>query len=110
VALHDRLYNDTRWVQQVQQAVASVVTLPKANIGLIGHNKDQSSYYLALFPHWKSVSVANYHGISATPIRDSYLLGAMPRPELVPDATMQFLQEFRQHPVVCGAAARSRVC
>lgn len=95
VALHDRLYNDTRWVQQVQQAVASVVSMPHAKIGLIGHNKDQSSYYLALFPHWKSVSVANYHGISATPIRDSYLLGAMPRPELVPDATMQFLQDFQ---------------
>jgi bifunctional NMN adenylyltransferase/nudix hydrolase len=101
VALDDRLYNDVRWVQQVQQAVSSVVThvdqtASSLTIGLIGHNKDRSSYYLSLFPHWQSVPVENYHGISATPIRDSYLLGAMPSLDRVPESTLQFLQAFKQ--------------
>jgi len=97
VALDDRMYNDVRWVQQVQQAVASVVDdQSKLNIGLIGHNKDRTSYYLSLFPHWQSVPVDNYHGISATPIRDGYLLGAMPRPDQVPDSTLKVLHDFQQ--------------
>ncbi|MEC7118936.1 MAG: bifunctional nicotinamide-nucleotide adenylyltransferase/Nudix hydroxylase [Pseudomonadota bacterium] len=97
VALRDSLYNDIRWVTDVQQAVTSVVgDDPTAKIGLIGHAKDRSSYYLSLFPHWQSVSVPNYHNLSATPIRDSYLLGAMPQPSDVPNSTLQCLQQFKQ--------------
>ena len=96
VALRDSLYNDVRWVSDVQQAVASVVgaTVPK-KIGLVGHNKDHSSYYLSLFPHWQSVDSPNYHALSATPIRDSYLLGAMPQPSDVPASTLQVLSDFK---------------
>lgn len=107
VALEDRLYNDTRWVQQVQQAVQQTLVAAardngidpaQAQVGLIGHRKDSSSYYLSLFPRWDDVGVDNFHGISSTPIRDSYLLGALPRPDLVPDSTFAFLREFQQTP------------
>lgn len=95
--LNDCLYNDTRWVQQVQQLVQSVVDhSASAKIGLIGHSKDKTSYYLSLFPQWTSVNVDNYQGISATPIRESYLLGAMPQPDRVPESTSHFLAEFKQ--------------
>lgn len=88
VGLDDALYNDNRWLQYVQSAVRSVVpnTAPnttsdsanqatQASIGLIGHSKDSSSYYLSLFPHWASVAVENYENLSATPIRDAFLAG-----------------------------------
>lgn len=99
VALRDSLYNDIRWVTEVQQAVVSVAGRdPATKVGLIGHEKDRSSYYLSLFPHWPSVSVPNYHNLSATPLRDSYLLGAMPQPSDVPASSLAVLEQFKTTP------------
>ena len=50
VALDDALYNDTRWLKYVQAGVKSVTGDLQADIGLIGHSKDSSSYYLSLIP------------------------------------------------------------
>jgi bifunctional NMN adenylyltransferase/nudix hydrolase len=96
VALDDALYNDTRWLKYVQAGVKSVTGDLQADIGLIGHSKDSSSYYLSLFPNWASVSVPNYQNLSATPIRDSYLMGAMPTPERTPESTRDVLKEFNK--------------
>ena len=71
--LNDIVYNDNKWVQQVQNIVANNIAQNCVNpkIGLVGHNKDNSSYYLSLFPNWESVDVnINSHNLSATLIRD----------------------------------------
>ena len=97
VPLVDVLYNDTRWVKSVEQAVQSVTgDNPSLKIGLVGHYKDRSSYYLSLFPDWEPVSVPSYCGISATPIRDAYLLGHLPTLDIVPVSTLTVLQTFMQ--------------
>ena len=96
VGLDDALYNDTRWLQYVQAGVKSVTGDLQTDIGLIGHSKDSSSYYLSLFPNWASVSVSNYHNLSATPIRDSYLMGATPTPARTPESTRNVLDEFKK--------------
>ncbi|MDN5621097.1 MAG: bifunctional nicotinamide-nucleotide adenylyltransferase/Nudix hydroxylase [Psychrobacter sp.] len=96
VGLDDALYNDTRWLQYVQAGVKSVTGDLQTDIGLIGHSKDSSSYYLSLFPNWASVSVPNYHNLSATPIRDSYLMGATPTPERTPESTRSVLDAFKK--------------
>lgn len=97
VPLVDVLYNDPRWVQSVEDAVTSVTGKnPAANVGLVGHYKDRSSYYLSLFPRWQTVSVDSYQGISATPIRDAYLSGARPPLDLLPESTIAVLDQFRQ--------------
>ncbi len=101
VGLDDALYNDTRWLQYVQAAVRQVtgVLKPKrsrSDIALIGHSKDSSSYYLSLFPNWQSVSVPNYQGLSATPIREGYLMGATPTKERTPLSTRDVLERFKQ--------------
>jgi bifunctional NMN adenylyltransferase/nudix hydrolase len=95
VPLDDALYNDTRWLKYVQAGVKSISGNAQSNIGLIGHSKDSSSYYLSLFPHWASVSVPSYHDLSATPIRDSYLMGATPTPERTPESTRKVLNDFK---------------
>lgn len=95
VGLDDALYNDTRWLKYVQAGVESVTHDLNADIGLIGHSKDSSSYYLSLFPNWASVSVPNYQNLSATPIRDSYLMGASPTPERTPESTRHVLAAFK---------------
>jgi len=97
VPLVDVLYNDPRWVQSVEQAVASVTGHdPSVMIGLVGHYKDSSSYYLSLFPRWQTVSVDSYHGISATPIREAYLRGVTPDSDLLPNSTINVLAQFKQ--------------
>ncbi len=96
VGLDDALYNDTRWLQYVQKAVRSVTHDLQADIALIGHSKDNSSYYLYLFPKWESLSVPSHKNLSSTPIRDSYLMGAMPTPERTPESTRKVLSEFKK--------------
>jgi len=97
--LDDCLYNDALWVKTVQEAVQEVLNKqsPSAQprVGLIGHQKDQSSYYLRLFPQWASVDVDNHQSLSATPLRNAYLLGeqALNSP-LLPQGTQQFLADF----------------
>lgn len=79
--LMDIMYNDESWVKNVQATVNGLVTahfgLPhkQPRIALVGHSKDQSSYYLNLFPQWQAESVDNFKGLSATPIRE-YLFSA----------------------------------
>lgn len=71
----DNIYNETAWIRSVQQIVSGVVhaTIASApNIGLIGHQKDASSYYLSQFPQWKRVEVENYEHLSSTDIRQRY--------------------------------------
>jgi bifunctional NMN adenylyltransferase/nudix hydrolase len=74
-ALEDRLYNNNAWVQQVQEIVDDIVeerhdfaTSPR--IALIGHGKDNSSFYLKLFPQWGSVDVRSFNALAATPMRE----------------------------------------
>lgn len=96
VGLDDALYNDTKWLQYVQQCVKLVTGDLSANIGLIGHSKDSSSYYLSLFPNWQSVGVRNFMDLSATPIREGFLLGATPLGNVVPESTAQVMKEFKK--------------
>lgn len=81
VPVADYPYDDSKWVAAVQNVVYGAIASngwedfpPK--IGLIGHEKDGSSYYLKIFPTWGSVSVANVDGINATDIRVSLFQGS----------------------------------
>lgn len=64
----DFTYANNLWVQQVQTVVAEV-TKAGDTIALIGHAKDNSSFYLSLFPTWDSINVPNFGGINATDVR-----------------------------------------
>ena len=91
-------YNDLSWVRLVQQTVEGIVcqypiTLgEKPRIGLIGHNKDHSSYYLSLFPQWKGINVDSYQQLAATPMRDFYFSKAKV-PEGLPTTTATALEK-----------------
>lgn len=77
--LMDIVYNDESWVRNVQATINGLVTTHhrtphcRAKVGLIGHSKDESSYYLNLFPQWDALNVENHNNISATPIREAIL-------------------------------------
>lgn len=54
--INDYPYDEARWVSQVQSEIEKN-SLGKPKIGLIGHAKDNSSYYLKMFPMYESVDV-----------------------------------------------------
>jgi bifunctional NMN adenylyltransferase/nudix hydrolase len=75
VPVSDYPYDDSKWVAAVQAIVYSTLsyTPDSIKIGLIGHEKDGTSFYLKIFPTWGSVSVPNVDGINATFIREKVL-------------------------------------
>lgn len=71
--LRDHLYNESQWIAAVQRTVAEAVRQDGADadarIGLIGMDKDASSYYLREFPQWPLVDVTHTATLSATELR-----------------------------------------
>ncbi|WP_082249304.1 nicotinate-nicotinamide nucleotide adenylyltransferase [Acinetobacter calcoaceticus] len=89
------VYNDEKWVKQVKSLVNDVIE-PNSKVGLIGHFKDESSYYLKLFPEWIMVELDSLKdSISATPMREAYYRGDI-QTEFFPVGTIQFLDEFQK--------------
>lgn len=55
----DRLYKEPKWFTYVESSVKSIAG--KGKIGLIGHEKDATSYYLKnRFPRWEFVETGPY--------------------------------------------------
>lgn len=72
VPVSDYPYDDNKWVNAVQKVVDETLGPHFNDVGLIGHSKDHTSYYLNIFPKWKNhVEVPNVDGINATDIRKS---------------------------------------
>lgn len=101
--IQDFPYNEDKWLSQVQTTVyRSMKFSPDPlKIGLIGHSKDHTSYYLKMFPGWASVGVPNVDGIDATDIRVAYyttksVITNNPWIDMVPRTTNRFLLDFRR--------------
>jgi bifunctional NMN adenylyltransferase/nudix hydrolase len=72
--LRDHLYNESLWIANVQRAVSDAIKADEgdaasARVGLIGKDKDASSYYLKEFPQWPLVDVKHTETLSATELR-----------------------------------------
>lgn len=106
--LRDFMYNDQAWIEQVQNSVLEVRqnnihnyqdnSVPK--IGIIGHQKDETSFYLRLFPQWEFVSHPMNEEIHATDIRTLlfeqknflYLKG------LLPELVFEYVKDYTSTP------------
>lgn len=93
------VYNDEKWQKLVKSQVASLLAEnavdESVKIGLIGHFKDDSSYYLKFFPEWEMLELDSLVGsMSATPLREAYYRGEI-REDAFPQGTVQFLKQFQ---------------
>jgi bifunctional NMN adenylyltransferase/nudix hydrolase len=96
----DTIYNDNAWAVRVQQAVA-LHTRPGERVGVIGHKKDDSSFYLDMFPQWGYEDVELVEFLSAVNIRDLYFkedLNFNFLKSVVPESTLNFLGTFSNTP------------
>ena len=78
----DTIYNDQAWAVRVQ-AIVGKHTATHKRIGIIGHDKDESTFYLNMFPQWSREEVELIEPLNATDIRDLYFR---------PDVNMKFIQ------------------
>jgi bifunctional NMN adenylyltransferase/nudix hydrolase len=104
--LRDHVYNDPLWVAEVQRIVAEAASgTANARIGVIGHHKDHSSYYLEMFPQWDLVNSTNVAGVSASDLRDYFFAGGagdigkdLLLQAAVPAPVFAMLRSFRDGP------------
>jgi len=71
----DTPYNDTVWIRSVQQTVHDANAqcgTPDGSVVLVGHTKDDSSYYLSMFPQWAYLEVDTVEPLNATSVRELY--------------------------------------
>lgn len=90
----DSLYNDTAWAARIQGIVSKYRCLG-GKIGLIGHRKDDTTYYLDLFPQWELVEVPLVEPLDATAVRDIYFrknANLKFLQHVVPQSTMSMLE------------------
>lgn len=102
VPVWDYTYNLDHWLTAVQATVSSVAFRKYKSepykIGLIGFDKDFSSFYLHYFPQWDNVRYKPKGLLNATDIRRDYFeLGVIPE-ETVPKETAEWLETFRDRP------------
>ena len=96
----DTMYNDQAWAVRVQALVAKN-TREGDRIGIIGHKKDESSFYLDMFPQWGYENVEEIEPLSAVNIRDLYFKRDVNMKfikHVVPETTYDFLDAFRSTP------------
>lgn len=99
--------SDLNWVAEVQRATAEQITRlsfpQEPEIALIGFAKDDSSYYLELFPQWKCIDSGTIgEEISATTIRNALYEEEQPSVGLqhlhdnhvIPSGTFYFLRQW----------------
>lgn len=109
--LFDKTYNDSAWIKQVQTLVNAVAMdianpgmaqqvfkpngIKDVKIGLIGASKDNTSYYLKMFPQFRSVNVDIQADVHATQIRESFLSDDdFQGDNVLPDNVLTFLYDF----------------
>jgi bifunctional NMN adenylyltransferase/nudix hydrolase len=96
----DTIYNDQAWAVRVQ-GIHSKYRCLGTKDAIIGHKKDDSSFYLDMFPQWDFVNVEQIEPLGATDIRDLYFKrDANMRfiQGVVPETTFDFLNRFKETP------------
>lgn len=96
--LEDNLYDDNAWASSVQEIVGQLTVWHKLGdkIGIIGYDKDETSFYLKMFPQWESIQMENIGKIDGTTIRKIYFTTGQHETKLLvtPVETVKFMFEF----------------
>lgn len=96
LSIENEVYNNGGWGITVAAMVEPLLTGP--NVKLIGYNKDETSFYLTMFPQWGDpIEMPLVEILDATTIREIYF---SPKVNLnlikgvVPSATTRFLEKY----------------
>lgn len=96
----DTIYNDQAWAVRVQ-GIHSKYQVLGTKTAIIGYKKDDSSFYLDMFPQWDFIDVKKIEPLDGTDIRDLYFKNDVNMRFIhgvVPDTTFNFLEQFKNTP------------
>ncbi len=96
----DTLYNDVDWATRIQGIVKGLAHFGQ-NIAIIGHKKDDSSFYLDMFPQWGFIEFPLSTELHATDIRGLYFKRKANLDFLshvIPESTLNMLRQFSNSP------------
>jgi bifunctional NMN adenylyltransferase/nudix hydrolase len=102
-------YDNEKWKRNVEKQVYEVlakqgISQDRARVAILGHSKDETSFYLAMFPDWDQIEVPNYQGLNATDVRTLFydaenLATHWPMiATMVPAATVGMLKSLAMRP------------
>lgn len=95
--IDDYMYSDASWAEGVQRSVNQLKGQGEGETVVVGCNKDESSFYLKMFPQWALHEEPYKDHVDATQIRTllyedrsmNFVRG------VVPETTFDFLTRFR---------------
>ena len=93
VGVADTPYNDSKWIANIQASVRAAISESglnekDCNIHLTGSDRDESTYYLHLFPNWSSDFVrpiSDGHDINATELRHRLFAEKLSQDDITPE-------------------------
>lgn len=102
IPLKDCLYNDQEWISKIQDRVTQellITNSEKENVVLYGYHKDETSYYLDMFPQWDYIEANCNKTLHSTDIRTRmFELGSSynfnHEGSMLPIGTIKFLDNF----------------
>jgi bifunctional NMN adenylyltransferase/nudix hydrolase len=98
-------YNDNMWIANLTAQVSSIIE-ESESVVLVGHAHDHSSYYLKLFPQWKTHLVPNIDQFPhATKIREAYFTYDNSYKAALHSSTVNYLEEFKTTPKFASVKA-----
>lgn len=109
--IRDYNYNNNLWINDVQSAISSAKDIKDNEIVILGHEKDDSSWYLRAFPNWDFAPLNGFvesgtKPIDATKIRELYFEGHLDYIKgTVPPAVFDSLKAFATTPEFATLAA-----
>lgn len=101
VCVENQMYNDTAWAVSVAKQVESL-GVDSNSTRLIGHTKDESSFYLKIFPQWgEPIEMPLVEILDATTIRNLFFTESY-NPNFLRNVTtapvIDFLEKFKDTP------------
>lgn len=97
-------HDNEKWKVRVESSVEALCT-KDSKVGIIGHDKDETSFYLHMFRNWEQVLVDNFENINATDLRNLYFVPKEGRAAShalletrVPQPVREFLAAFAKLP------------
>ncbi|MDR0517227.1 MAG: bifunctional nicotinamide-nucleotide adenylyltransferase/Nudix hydroxylase [Fibromonadaceae bacterium] len=95
IPIHDSNYNHKEWVKDVRACVGEALSgFPlEHGIAIIGHKKDDTSYYLDLFPEWEFLEIPLLEGgLSSTEIRKKWFSKTLTEQDKIPPSIYSYIK------------------
>jgi len=91
IPIHDSNYNCQAWIKEVKLSTLNSQLSTKTAI--IGHKKDNTSYYLDMFPEWEFLEMPLLeNGLSSTEIRQKWFNSTLTEQDKIPPAIYSYLK------------------